>query len=145
MEFLNNLNPQNFYQEILLNTIKMLSCFLNFSTSIAKFSTPAIGFSEILKFVDVSVIDNSECADYYGSVINDSKTSVDTNGGSEGTCNGDSGGPLVITESDGQATEVGIVSFGSSAGCESGAPAAFTRVTEYLDWLETNAGVTIRP
>ncbi|XP_059479434.1 brachyurin-like [Neocloeon triangulifer] len=101
--------------------------------------------SSELKFVDVTVIDNSECASYYGNIINDSKICVDTLGGTAGTCNGDSGGPLVITEADGEVTEIGIVSFGSSAGCESGAPAAFTRVSEYLPWLETNAGVTIRP
>ncbi|CAB3365334.1 Hypothetical predicted protein [Cloeon dipterum] len=70
---------------------------------------------------------------------------VDTNGGTEGTCHGDSGGPLVIQESDGEYTEIGIVSFGSVDGCESGAPAAFTRVTEYLEWLEINAGVALRP
>jgi secreted trypsin-like serine protease len=99
-----------------------------------------------MKFVDLDIITNSECADYYGPItINANKLCVDTNGGAVSTCNGDSGGPLVITESDGLPTEVGIVSFGSSLGCESGAPAAFARVTEYLTWLETNAGVTIRP
>jgi len=110
-----------------------------------KYFSAISGISPTLKFVDVTVMTNAECGNYYGNIINDSKICVDTNGGTEGTCNGDSGGPLVITESDGEVTEVGIVSFGSSAGCESGAPAAFTRVSEYLDWLETNAGVTIRP
>lgn len=51
----------------------------------------------------------------------------------------------MITEDDGEPTEIGIVSFGSSAGCESGAPAAFTRITSYLNWLEANAGIEIRP
>jgi len=101
--------------------------------------------SPTLKWVEVIVMANSLCDDYYGNIINDSKICTDTDGGTEGTCNGDSGGPLVITESDGIVTEIGIVSFGSSAGCESGAPAAFTRVSEYLDWLETEAGVAIRP
>ncbi|CAB3365331.1 Hypothetical predicted protein [Cloeon dipterum] len=102
--------------------------------------------SNELRFVEVTGISNALCAEYYGiDIINESKLCIDTLGGSEGTCNGDSGGPLVFYEDDGLPTEVGIVSFGSSAGCESGAPAAFTRVTEYLDWLEINAGVTIRP
>ncbi|XP_059486759.1 brachyurin-like [Neocloeon triangulifer] len=108
-------------------------------------SDASSAISDDLKFVDLTVITNTLCADYYGIIINANKICVDTNGGSVSTCNGDSGGPLVITESDGLPTEVGIVSFGSSAGCESGAPAAFARVTEYLDWLETNAGITIRP
>jgi len=42
---------------------------------------------------------------------------------------GESGGPLVYLESDGIYTEVGTVSFGSSAGCTQGHPAVFTRVT----------------
>ncbi|XP_065334592.1 brachyurin-like [Cloeon dipterum] len=103
------------------------------------------GVSPELKYVDVSVIDNSQCQAYYGNIINESKICVDTNGGTEGTCHGDSGGPLVIQESDGEYTEIGIVSFGSVDGCESGFPAAFTRVTEYLEWLEINAGVALRP
>jgi len=58
---------------------------------------------------------------------------------------GDSGGPLVIYEEDGLPTEVGINSFVTSFGCESRWPGGLTRVTSFLQWLETNAGVTIRP
>jgi len=54
---------------------------------------------------------------------------------------GDSGGALVFREDDGRDTEVGIVSFGHKDGCEAGYPAVFTRVTSYLDWIETNTGV----
>jgi chymotrypsin len=99
-----------------------------------------------LKYVDLRVITHDDCLAIYGAlIINENKLCCDAEGGVVSTCNGDSGGPLVITESDGLPTEVGIVSFGVSLGCESGWPAAFTRLTTYLDWLETNAGVTIRP
>jgi len=99
-----------------------------------------------LKFVPLRVITQDDCEAIYGGlVINANKLCCDAEGGSVSTCSGDSGGPLVITEADGTITEIGIVSFGVSLGCESGWPAAFTRITEYLDWLETNAGVTIRP
>jgi secreted trypsin-like serine protease len=54
---------------------------------------------------------------------------------------GDSGGPLIFLESDGVYTQVGIVSFGSTAGCTVGYPAAFTRVTGYLSWISSNIGV----
>jgi secreted trypsin-like serine protease len=107
-------------------------------------NTAASSVNPDLKFVELNIISNSECAAYYGPLKSDTLC-VDSNGGAESTCNGDSGGPLVITEADGLPTEVGITSFVSSLGCESGGPAGFARVTEFLDWLETNAGVTIRP
>jgi secreted trypsin-like serine protease len=56
---------------------------------------------------------------------------------------GDSGGPLVIQEDDGRYTEIGIVSFGHSSGCEMGFPVVFTRVTSFLDWIEKNTGIVI--
>jgi len=98
-----------------------------------------------LRFVDVTVITNAECANFYGDYATANTICTDASGGTATTCNGDVGGPLVITEADGEVTEVGIFSFDSSLGCESGYPAGFTRVTQYLNWLETNAGVTIRP
>ena len=55
---------------------------------------------------------------------------------------GDSGGPLVYLECDGVYTQVGIVSFGAAAGCELGYPAAFTRVTSYLNWISSKTGLT---
>lgn len=56
---------------------------------------------------------------------------------------GDSGGPLVCKNAAGNKVQVGIVSFGLSFGCELGFPGVFTRVTEYLDWIEKNAGIKI--
>jgi secreted trypsin-like serine protease len=56
---------------------------------------------------------------------------------------GDSGGPLIYLESDGIYTEVGIVSFGSAVGCMNEFPVVFTRVTSYLDWIESNTGIII--
>merc|ERR1712088_946178 len=68
----------------------------------------------------------------------------DTAGG-RGSCNGDSGGPLV-QKAGGKAagdkwTQVGIVSFGASAGCEVGMPAGFTRTEYYLDWIKSETGM----
>lgn len=56
---------------------------------------------------------------------------------------GDSGGPLVHLDSDGVYTLVGITSFGSNAGCQKGYPAAFTRVTSYLNWIQSTTGIAI--
>jgi secreted trypsin-like serine protease len=56
---------------------------------------------------------------------------------------GDSGGPLVILI-DGVYNQVGIVSFGADKGCELELPAAFTRVTSYLSWIESNTGISLQ-
>ncbi|CAH0715658.1 unnamed protein product, partial [Brenthis ino] len=52
------------------------------------------------------------------------------------TCQGDSGGPLQgLTARDGQYRLVGVTSFGR--GCGSPIPGVYTRVSKYLDWLES--------
>ena len=53
------------------------------------------------------------------------------------TLQGDIGGPLVYLQSDSIFTQVGIVSFGSPAGCTVGYPASFTRVTSYREWIQS--------
>jgi len=52
---------------------------------------------------------------------------------------------MIIFEHDGDETLIGVVSFGAADGCEAGFPDGLTRVTEYLDWIETNTGIPIRP
>jgi secreted trypsin-like serine protease len=54
---------------------------------------------------------------------------------------GDSGDPLLYQEGDGVYTEVGVLSFGAADGCELGYPAGFTRVTNFLSWIESNTGI----
>ena len=54
---------------------------------------------------------------------------------------GDSGGPLVVKTEEGE-VQVGVVSYGSSAGCEKGFPAGFSRVTSFVDWVKDNSDYT---
>lgn len=58
---------------------------------------------------------------------------------------GDSGGPLFIPveEKTNKPMQIGIVSFGKSEGCEKGSPAAFTRITTYLKWIQDNSDVQL--
>ncbi|CAH0585815.1 unnamed protein product [Chrysodeixis includens] len=51
------------------------------------------------------------------------------------TCQGDSGGPLQSINSEGVSRLVGVTSFGR--GCGSPVPGVYTRVSRYLDWIET--------
>ncbi|XP_055618622.1 serine protease persephone-like isoform X2 [Toxorhynchites rutilus septentrionalis] len=50
------------------------------------------------------------------------------------TCQGDSGGPLQIVEND-KYKLIGITSFGN--GCGSNTPSVYTRVSRYIDWIES--------
>merc|ERR1712029_1319249 len=115
-------------------------------TGWGKPSDSAGGISPVLRMVeDRPIITNSECNDVYG-IVGAGVVCIDTSGG-KGTCNGDSGGPLnmksEVTKAGQQWKQVGVVSFGASAGCEVGYPAGFTRVEYYLDWIMSETGMKL--
>ena len=59
--------------------------------------------------------------------------------GSRDTCNGDSGGPMLSSELDnGRWAVIGITSFGVKCADEN-FPGVYTRVDQYLDWIERNS------
>ena len=67
--------------------------------------------------------------------------------GGKTACSGDSGGPLVVPLADGTYIQAGVVSWGLSAsngkGCEEKAQfSAYTRVSNYLPWLEETINKT---
>ncbi|XP_049947933.1 brachyurin-like [Schistocerca serialis cubense] len=96
---------------------------------------------DTLQYTTLSVMSNTQCSQYYGGPIYDfTLCAVGSSG--QSTCNGDSGGALVVG-SQGSYTQIGIVSWGSGNGCASGDPAGFTRVTYFLDWISSTAGITI--
>ncbi|XP_054733703.1 chymotrypsin BI-like isoform X2 [Anastrepha obliqua] len=104
-----------------------------------KISDSATSVTSNLQYATLSIITNTVCARTYGtSIVTSSNICVSTTGGVS-TCNGDSGGPLVLASSG---VQIGLTSFGSSAGCAKGYPAAFTRLTSYLDWIKTNTGIS---
>merc|ERR1711971_943962 len=116
-------------------------------TGWGKPSDSAGGISPVLRMVeDLPIISNAECNAIYG-IVGDGVVCIDTAGG-KGTCSGDSGGPLNmkfdVVDKEGnpgqKRKQVGVVSFGASAGCEVGYPAGFTRNAYFMDWIcsETN-------
>jgi len=106
-------------------------------------SDAATGISPVLRKVVVQGITTLQCrVNYIGLGINDDILCVATTGG-KGSCNGDSGGPLSFINADGTYNQVGVVSFGSSRGCEVGVPAGFSRVSSYTQWLTDNTGLII--
>jgi secreted trypsin-like serine protease len=115
-------------------------------TGWGKPSDSAGGISPVLRMVeDRPIISNAECNAVYG-IVGSKVVCIDTTGG-KGTCNGDSGGPLnmkaEVTKAGQQWKQVGIVSFGASAGCEVGYPAGFTRVESYLEWIMSETGMQL--
>jgi secreted trypsin-like serine protease len=90
-----------------------------------------------MRWVENTIISNEACAAVFGqTVVNEAVLCIDTTGG-RGTCQGDSGGVLAIANGDSR-LQVGITSFGSSAGCEQGFPAGFERVSAQIGWIDAN-------
>nr|AYV99598.1 venom polypeptide [Dolopus genitalis] len=99
-----------------------------------------IGASEILRFVQLKVVDNDQCGNF--GTLKPEQLCCDGHG-PKSTCEGDSGGPLVLQESDGSKTLIGLTSFGAYT-CEDEYPMVFTRVTSFLDWISKNTDIQIR-
>ena len=86
--------------------------------------------------------DNTDNPLQHGPHLRDRLTNSKMCGYKAGTdsCQGDSGGPLVVKE-DGRWTVVGVVSYG--LGCaRTGYAGVYARVTNYLDWINTNIAVS---
>lgn len=91
-----------------------------------------------LQYVRLQVITNEVCAMTFGSeIVTEGNICVSTTDGGS-TCNGDSGGPLVLDNTN---VQIGLTSFGSAHGCAKGYPAAFTRLTTYLEWIKSTTGI----
>lgn len=56
---------------------------------------------------------------------------------------GDSGGPIVHQVGRRKSYLWGIVSFGSNKGCTVGRPVVFTRVSSFLEFIETTTGLPV--
>lgn len=90
-----------------------------------------------LLMVPVRILSNDECSETYGSSIRNSTVcAFFSTEPPQSACQGDSGGPLTYNSTEG-AVIVGVVSFGSSNGCDT-APVAYARVSEFITWINTN-------
>ncbi|KAF5287273.1 hypothetical protein FQR65_LT02146 [Abscondita terminalis] len=89
---------------------------------------------ENLQFIDLVTVSNDDCAQRHTSTglpITSGQICTLTRAG-EGACHGDSGGPLISGSE-----QVGVVSWGQP--CAVGYPDVFTRVSSYIDWINTNS------
>ncbi|XP_050350994.1 serine protease persephone-like [Nymphalis io] len=97
--------------------------------------------SKLLK-ADVFVVPTNTCKKSYQNWLKLPREIIDEQicagdpKGFHDACQGDSGGPLQgLTDSDGYYRLVGVISFGR--GCGSTLPGVYTRITKYLDWIES--------
>lgn len=86
-----------------------------------------------LREVDLTIDSMAACRSYYGSSTITGEMICAGASDTGDTCQGDSGGPLVFKGVSGPIL-VGITSFGD--GCdEDGVPGAYTRASEFVDWI----------
>uniref|UniRef100_A0AAY4B8U7 pancreatic elastase II n=1 Tax=Denticeps clupeoides TaxID=299321 RepID=A0AAY4B8U7_9TELE len=96
--------------------------------------------ADILQQARLPVVSYSVCSqpDWWGTLVTNSMVCAGGDG-QLASCNGDSGGPLNCQNSQGIWEVHGIVSFGSSLGCNyPKKPSVFTRVSAYSSWINSN-------
>ncbi|KAH8380413.1 hypothetical protein KR009_010599 [Drosophila setifemur] len=108
------------------------------ASGFGKTSDSTNSVASTLNYANLEVITNALCANTYGSLTITNGVICTATPNKVSTCSGDSGGPLVL---DSTKQIIGVVSFVSSAGCESGAPAGYARVTYQLDWIKSITGL----
>ncbi|XP_058065998.1 brachyurin-like [Anopheles bellator] len=93
-----------------------------------------------LLYFRARVITNTSCLVSFPLYLRSSNICTSTDTGA--ACVGDEGGPVTVTE-NGQTFLIGVHSYSFSRGCERGWPSVHTRITDYLDWIESNSDAVV--
>lgn len=122
--------------------------FVNLPATVSGWGNTGPGTSSerLLRWVLVRVITNVQCRQVFSErAVHEHVVCtlgyVDPS--NQGACGGDSGGPLALFE-NGIPTQIGIVSFGSTNGCNIGRPNGFIRTSHFTSWIATVAGIPVR-
>ncbi|XP_049299566.1 brachyurin-like [Anopheles funestus] len=99
--------------------------------------------SAVVRFARNPVMSNADCIARWNTALIQPQNVCLSGEGGRSSCNGDSGGPLTVQ--DGGSLQIGVVSFGSAAGCSIGMPSVYARVSFFLGWIEANSDFTARP
>ncbi|XP_053662398.1 brachyurin-like [Anopheles marshallii] len=107
-------------------------------------ANPAL--SDVLNYVANPIITNADCLAQWGGVAEliQAQNICHSGDGGRSACNSDSGGPLTVQD-NAESLLVGVVSFGSSGGCDDGIPTVYARVSYYLGWIEDNSDFVADP
>lgn len=94
--------------------------------------------------VQLPVVTNEQCINSYKNfrnvIIDNRVLCAGFQQGGKDACQGDSGGPLMYGRADGKNLrfyQVGVVSYGFRC-AEANSPGVYTRVTEFIEWIEKN-------
>ncbi|EDW80482.1 uncharacterized protein Dwil_GK11558 [Drosophila willistoni] len=132
----------------LVNKVQLPSIASSYSTYVGsqviasgwgRLSDSTTSVATNLQYANFEVISQATCQSTYGILTVTSKVICIATPNQTSTCQGDSGGPLILASNG---LLIGVTSFGHEDGCQIGAPAGFTRVTSYLDWIKENSGVS---
>jgi len=100
--------------------------------------------SQWMAYITTPLVGNSYCDQSWSPEILNTQICAMVNNPQSGTvnkdsCQGDSGGPLVCKTDDmSQYMQMGVVSYGATCGAKM--PAVYTRLSTYVDWIETTTG-----
>lgn len=102
--------------------------------------------SNELRYAHKTVISNDNCRQSFDSrfIPNTVMCATGHNSSTQSLCYGDQGGALV-SHVDGSWLQIGVSSVIHSLGCLGTAPAGYTRVTAYLQWISSLTGIVLRP
>ncbi|KAJ8916455.1 hypothetical protein NQ315_014672, partial [Exocentrus adspersus] len=98
--------------------------------------------SSVLQVTSIPVVDNDNCKRAFAnkSVIDDRIVCAGWTTGGKDACQGDSGGPLMYGKAESSNIryyQIGVVSYGFRC-AEAGYPGVYTRVTNFIDWIQRN-------
>ncbi|XP_042899849.1 proclotting enzyme [Parasteatoda tepidariorum] len=93
--------------------------------------------SSTLQEVQVRIWENDKCKVVFRREVPITGANLCAGDGDKDACRGDSGGPLMLAHQDGKFYLIGLVSFGKKC-AEPGVPGVYTRITNFLDWIERN-------
>ncbi|XP_053687227.1 brachyurin-like [Sabethes cyaneus] len=108
-------------------------------------SDSSMAEAAVIRFASNPILTEADCLSQWGNDVNliQSQQICLSGEGGRSPCNGDSGGPLTVSEGPGLKLQVGIVSFGSAAGCSIGMPSVYARVTHFRQWIVDNSDYPI--
>lgn len=98
--------------------------------------------SSTLQFAEIPVMELEKCQIAFGNrtIIDNNIICAGWTSGEKDACQGDSGGPLIYGKSDGNNLrfyQIGVVSYGYRCAV-AGYPGVYTRVTNFIDWIQRN-------